>query len=54
VFGGLSIGAQPEGYGLSLPGVYLAWMLVVAALYLPCRWFADVKRRRADVWLSYL
>jgi hypothetical protein len=29
-------------------------MLVVAVLYLPCRWFADVKRRRANVWLSYL
>jgi uncharacterized membrane protein len=55
LFGGLSIGGKPEGYGrLSLPGVYLAWMLVVAALYLPCRWFADIKRRRADVWLSYL
>ena len=43
-----------EGYGLGLPGVYLLWILVVAALYLPCRWFAEVKRRRKDMWLRYL
>jgi uncharacterized membrane protein len=56
LFGGLPIGAEakPEGYGLGLPGVYLLWILVVAALYLPCRWFAKLKRRRNDVWLSYL
>jgi uncharacterized membrane protein len=52
LFGGLS--AKPESYGLGLPGVYLVWILVVAALYLPCRWFAEVKRRRSDVWLRYL
>ena len=53
---GLPIGAEtkPEGYGLGLPSVYLLWIIVVAALYLPCRWFANVRRRRNDVWLSYL
>lgn len=54
LFGGLPILAQPEDYGLGLAGVYLMWLLVVAILYLPCRWFADVKRHRRDVWLSYL
>jgi uncharacterized membrane protein len=56
LFGGLPIGAEakPEGYGLDLPSVYLLWVLVVAALYLPCHWFAEVKRRRNTVWLSYL
>jgi hypothetical protein len=54
LLGGAPIGAQPTGHGLGLPGVYLVWVLVVAALYRPCRWFADVKRRRDDKWLSYL
>jgi len=44
----------PEVYGFSLPVVYAAWIAVVATLYLPCRWFAGVKRRRNDWWLSYL
>jgi uncharacterized membrane protein len=54
LFGGLPIEAKPDGYGLGLPGVYLVWMIAVAVLYLPCRWFAEVKRRRSDAWLSYL
>ncbi len=41
-------------FGFSLPIVYLIWMSVVASLYPACRWFAEVKRRRKDVWLSYL
>lgn len=45
---------QPPGWGYSLPVVYLVWVLVVAGLYLPCRWFAGLKQRRSDVWLSYL
>jgi uncharacterized membrane protein len=40
--------------GFGLPVVYLAWALVVAILYPACRWFAAVKRRRSDWWLSYL
>jgi len=40
--------------GPPLPVVYLIWVLVAAALYPACRWFADVKRRRGDPWLSYL
>ena len=54
MFGPPPSGGKPAGYGLDLPGVYLVWLLVVALLYLPCRWFADLKRRRADAWLSYL
>jgi uncharacterized membrane protein len=38
----------------SLPVVYAIWIAVVAALYWPCRWFAGVKARRRDWWLSYL
>jgi uncharacterized membrane protein len=44
----------PAHYGASLPVVYLIWAGVVLLLYWPCRWFADVKRRRRSFWLSYL
>jgi uncharacterized membrane protein len=44
----------PQHWGFGLPVVYLAWFLVVATLYPACRWFAAVKRRRDDWWLSYL
>jgi hypothetical protein len=44
----------PQQWGFGLPFVYLAWLLVVATLYPACRWFAEVKRRRSDWWLSYL
>ena len=43
----------PEGYGLSLPGIYAVWLLVVAVMYPLCRWFAAVKQRRRYAWLSY-
>ena len=45
---------QPPGWGFSLPLVYAAWVSVVALLYVPCRWFAGIKMRRRDWWLSYL
>lgn len=44
----------PTEYGFGLPVVYLVWVAVVATLYPPCRWFAGVKQRRRDAWLSYL
>jgi uncharacterized membrane protein len=44
----------PQGYGVSLPGVYLVWAVVVAILYPFCRWMAGVKARRRDWWLSYV
>jgi uncharacterized membrane protein len=46
--------AKPADYGLSLPGVYLVWLLVVSALYPLCRWFAGLKQRRTEWWWSYL
>jgi uncharacterized membrane protein len=45
---------QPPGWPLGLPWVYLIWASVVIALYPLCRWFAGLKRRRGDWWLSYL
>jgi uncharacterized membrane protein len=46
--------ALPEGYGYGLAVVYAVTVAVVAALYPVCRWFAGVKRRRREAWLSYL
>ena len=43
----------PSWYGVPLPGVYVAWAIVVALMYLPCRWYADLKARRSDWWLRY-
>jgi uncharacterized membrane protein len=43
-----------DGLGFGLGGVYLAWFAVLALLYPACRWFAGVKKRRNDWWLSYL
>ena len=45
---------RPPGWGLGLRYVYLWWGAVVVALYPLCVWFAGVKRRKSDVWLSYL
>ncbi len=43
----------PAWYGVSLPGVYLAWAFVVAVMYVPCHWYAGIKARRNDWWLRY-
>ena len=44
----------PEGYGYGLLTVYAIWVGVVLLLYPACRWFASVKARRREAWLSYL
>jgi uncharacterized membrane protein len=46
--------SAPPGWGYSLPVVYLIWAVVVVAMYPLCRWFAALKQRRSDAWLSYL
>jgi hypothetical protein len=35
-------------------GIYGVWLFVVIALYLPCRWYAQLKQRRTEWWWSYL
>jgi len=46
---------KPAGYGHSLPFIYAMWILAVAILYLPCRWFMELRSRHRDwAWLSYL
>ena len=54
VVGCMAFSNPPDSYRVALPWVYLAWIALVAALYPPCRSFANLKRR-SDAWqLSYL
>jgi hypothetical protein len=46
--------AFPRDFGFSLGVVYVIWIGVVLALYPLCRWFAGLKARRKDAWLSYV
>lgn len=52
--GGFWAGSPEAGYGHGLPFVYLMWALAIVLLYAPCAWFAGVKQRRKDWWLSYI
>ena len=45
--------AKP-GAGFGLVTVYAMWALGVLLLYPLCKWYADLKARRKDWWLSYL
>jgi uncharacterized membrane protein len=45
---------RPPGWGFGLPGVYLIWAFVVISLYPVCRWYAALKQRSSNPWLSYL
>lgn len=47
------MGTRPDA-GFNLVVVYLAWLAGVFLLYPLCKWFAGVKQRRRDWWLSYL
>ena len=44
----------PTGIGFPIWVVYLCWIIGVLLLYPLCKWFAGVKARRRDWWLSYL
>jgi uncharacterized membrane protein len=44
----------PPNARWSLLLLYVVFAIVVAILYVPCRWFAGVKRRRQDAWLRFL
>ena len=45
---------MPDGIGFPIWVVYLCWIIGVLLLYPLCKWFAGVKARRRDWWLSYL
>ncbi len=46
--------SPPPDWGYGLPVVYLLWVAVVLMMYPLSRWYAGVKQRRSDWWLSYL
>jgi hypothetical protein len=46
--------SAPPGSGVRLRTTYLIWFAVIALLYPLCQWYAGVKARRRDWWLSYL
>jgi uncharacterized membrane protein len=47
-------GPPAPGSGFGLGMVYALWILGVILLYPLCRWYARVKARRHDWWLSYM
>ncbi len=44
----------PDGYAWNLAVLYLVFAATIVILYFPCRWFAGLKTKRKDWWLSYL
>ena len=44
----------PADFGYPLWVTYAVWVFVVVLLYPLCKWFAGLKARRRDWWLSYL
>jgi hypothetical protein len=54
LYGNGFLGPKPPGFGFGLGGVYLLWALGVVMLYPVCRWYAGLKARRSDWWLSYM
>ncbi|SNC66169.1 Uncharacterized membrane protein [Hymenobacter gelipurpurascens] len=44
----------PAAYQPSLLRAYVVWLLVIAALYWPCRWYRNFRHQHSYWWLSYL
>jgi uncharacterized membrane protein len=44
----------PANFGFPLSTVYAVWLVVLLLLYPVCLWFARLKQRRHDWWLTYL
>ena len=44
----------PPDYGFPLWTVYAVWLAVLLLLYPACLWFARLKQRQHDWWLTYL
>lgn len=44
----------PADAGFDLVWVYFVWLAVLLILFPACQWFANLKQRRRERWLSYL
>nr|WP_295927845.1 heparan-alpha-glucosaminide N-acetyltransferase domain-containing protein [uncultured Dyadobacter sp.] len=45
---------RPNEFGYSLGQTYIIWILIVVALYWPCKWYGEYRARKRTWWLSYL
>jgi uncharacterized membrane protein len=45
---------QAQGFGYPLWIIYLIWIIILAALYFPCKWYGNYKKTHRQWWLSYL
>ncbi len=45
---------QPPGWGAPLSVIYLLWIAVLVLMFPLCNWYAGLKGRRRDWWLSYV
>ncbi|MGH8498186.1 MAG: DUF1624 domain-containing protein [Methylococcales bacterium] len=44
----------PSDYQPDLLRAYVVWALLLCGLYWPCRWFAGIRKKVDNRWLSYL
>lgn len=44
----------PVEYQPNLARAYILWILLIVALYFPCRWYGEFKSRNKAIWLTYL
>jgi uncharacterized membrane protein len=54
LFGGFPLEQKPDGYGFSLPAIYLIWFGIMVLLYPICLKFSHLKQNHPHSWLSYL
>ena len=47
-------GPPPEGYAYGLPALYAITLVIVVALYFPCRWYARARAEQPQWWMGFL
>ena len=47
-------GPLPPGYRWSLLLLYAVWVIALALLYVPCRWYSEYKGRTRSRWVKYV